>query len=721
MFPRAKHVAIAAVAVCVAAVLEGYARAPLRAEPAGAPATPERKPYAGHPRLFFDGPAETHGLLKNLSPAKAAIWKGVLQATSSQVDAATGRQFGRTLAATALVYGIGGDKAYLQGARAGLVRGVAEEALWEGERLNRAEMLYGIAVAYDCVYNDLSDDERAGVRRRLVGELPKALDGAWTIRPLSNQTWVSCAALACAAYALRGEDPAAERWTRYAIERLEEHVMLRATDGTPSNEGMQYGAYEGIWPLIHRSVVERGEPSRPRVLSRDDTSEYTASYGRFWMHADVPGHRWWLDYGDSHTRRSPEHAVSQALAHYAALYQRQGKPMEAGLTEWLRQRRLEQNGDFEAWTAFHFLWYQDGIAPISPQGKVPRYGHFRDYELHIFRDSWEDPQASWFAFKCSPQPSHTFWKVDPQGARWESTGHGHPDTGHFSLVSEGQWFAADDGYTVPASANHNTLVLDNDLQLGECPGVKFGYRPEKFPGLARVDVYGEVDSAAGHFLTGDMTAAYPNAALVHRHVVVLLDPLRVVVADQVQGGTAVHWLLHPDARGTTTREGPRQLRVHLGNSSMRVQLAHPSNPKIVIGKGNGDRQKITLTSPVASTPFIVALLPGKAAARPARIGSGGELRFAEGETVKWNFEHPDGPLCIVEGPRGLVVARAMSYQSDWIQFQSSRPIYLSIDKQGKGTLASAPGGLRATVRFTWKDQQREYQVAPDSYATVDLP
>src|SRR5262249_4348918 len=147
-------------------------------------------------------------------------------------------------------------------------------------------------------------------------------------------------------------------------------------------------------------VVERGEPSRPEVLSREDASEYTAGYGRFWMHADVPGHRWWVDYGDSLTRRSPEHAVNQALAYYAGLYQRQGKPVEAGLAEWLRQRRLEQNGDFESWTALHFLWYRDGITPVSPQGKVPLYGHFRDYELHIFRDSWEDPQASWFAFKC---------------------------------------------------------------------------------------------------------------------------------------------------------------------------------------------------------------------------------------------------------------------------------------------------------------------------------
>ena len=33
----------------------------------------DTKPYAGHPRLFFDGPADKNGLLKDLSPTKAAI------------------------------------------------------------------------------------------------------------------------------------------------------------------------------------------------------------------------------------------------------------------------------------------------------------------------------------------------------------------------------------------------------------------------------------------------------------------------------------------------------------------------------------------------------------------------------------------------------------------------------------------------------------------------
>src|SRR5262249_16152741 len=157
---------------------------------------------------------------------------------------------------------------------------------------------------------------------------------------------------------------------------------------------------------------------------------------RFWLHANVPNNRNWIDNGDSHTRKTAGHAVTQALAYYSGQYHRQGRELEAGVIEWLRQQRVRVNGDHGPTTPFHFLWFTDGIKPFSPEGKLPPYHHFRDEEIHIFRDNWNDPQATWFAFKCSPQPSHTFWKNDPQGKDWKATGHSHPDVGHFSLVSE---------------------------------------------------------------------------------------------------------------------------------------------------------------------------------------------------------------------------------------------------------------------------------------------
>src|SRR5262249_17708984 len=253
-----------------------------------------------------------------------------------------------------------------------------------------------------------------------------------------------------------------------------------------------------------------------------------------------------------------------------------------GAPGWPRQRPPAANGDPGAFTPFPFLWYPEGIKAISPEGKMPLFGHFRDYEFHIFRESWEDPKSAWFAFKCSPQPSHTFWKVDPQGKTWESTGHGHPDTGHFTLVADGQWLAGDDGYGASSVAQHNTLVIDGALQLGdkgENSG-SFSYRPEKFPALARVDVVGEVDSSAGHFLTGDMTAAYPNAALVQRHVLVLRQPMRIVLADVIRGGQRAEWLLHTDKKAEIRDQGPGHVLVRVGSAGLRIQAAHPANPAI---------------------------------------------------------------------------------------------------------------------------------------------
>lgn len=697
-------------AICSILLLGGLA---LSAEP-----TKKSAPYAGHPRLFFDGPAEKNGLLKNMSPARAAIWKNVLATIRAEPKASSGRKYGRALAASALVYGISGDKAYRDGSLVGLRRAMSDASLWAGERLNRAEMLYGLAVAYDCLHDVLPADERLAVRKRLMAECPKAITGDWRVRMLSNQAWVSAAALACACYTCRGEDPEAKKWMKVSREILADHVRFRATDGTPSNEGCQYGSYEGIWGLVHRVVIERGEATRPKVLDDDDASGFARNYSLFWLHANVPGHQQWVDYGDSRTRTNNGHAVSQALAYYAALYRKQNRPLEAGVTEWLRQKRLAACGDPEWFTPYHFLWYQDGIQPISPEGKVPTAGHFRDYELHIFRDSWEDPKATWFAFKCSPQPSHTFWKLDPGGKKWESTGHGHPDTGHFSLVADGQWLAVDDGYGGSTVSQHNTLVIDDQLQLGDKGGGTYSYRPEKFPALARVDAFGEVDSSFGHFLTDDMTAAYPNATFVQRHVLVLRNPMRIVIADVVKGGKQVEWLLHTDKKATVTQlKEAGQVMIGVKNARLLVQTALPAKPTVKIEVERNKTQVVKLGAPVSATPFVVALMPGKAAAKPATIHADG-FTFASGETVKWNFAKNAPALCLAEGPNGIVAAQVTRLDRNWISLRSPRPVNLAIDKAGKGMLALPPGGAEVVVKVTVNGKAREYRLKPDSVAVL---
>lgn len=146
------------------------------------PAPEQTEPYNGHPRLFFSGPAEKNRLLAGMSPEREAIWKGVLASIKPEVSAGSGRNFGHNLAATALVFGISGDVAYRDGALAGLRLAMSNTELWGGERLNRAEMLYGLAVAYDTLH-DLSIRGRArggaqethgrmsaGTDRRLAGE-----------------------------------------------------------------------------------------------------------------------------------------------------------------------------------------------------------------------------------------------------------------------------------------------------------------------------------------------------------------------------------------------------------------------------------------------------------------------------------------------------------------------------------------------------------------------
>ncbi len=87
------------------------------------------KPYDGHPRLFFNGPADKNRLLVNMSPQRKKIWDNVLQIVKPTVTGSSGRKFGRNLAATALVFGISGAKNYREGALAGLRKAMDEPKL----------------------------------------------------------------------------------------------------------------------------------------------------------------------------------------------------------------------------------------------------------------------------------------------------------------------------------------------------------------------------------------------------------------------------------------------------------------------------------------------------------------------------------------------------------------------------------------------------------------
>jgi hypothetical protein len=116
----------------------------------------------------------------------------------------------------------------------------------------------------------------------------------------------------------------------------------------------------------------------------------------------------------------------------------------------------------------------------------------------------------------------------------------------------------------------------------------------------------------------------------------------------------------------------------------------------------------------------VALLPGKAAEEPGTVIERG-FSFASGETVKWNFEE-DATLCLAEGPNGLVAGLASRIDLPWIKMHSSRPIDISIDKGGKGTLAAPPGCEEATVHLELSGRlPRQFTIAPDSYAGVEQP
>ncbi len=230
----------------------------------------------------------------------------------------------------------------------------------------------------------------------------------------------------------------------------------------------------------------------------------------------------------------------------------------------------------------------------------------------------------------------------------------------------------------------------------------------------------DVQQPAGNWHNGNYSGSAATLdTCLQRHVLVLRQPMRIVIADVIKGGKQAEWLLHTDKKADISEEGPGHVLVQAGKAELRIQTALPAKPAISIERGKKKTQSITLAAPVASTPFVVALLPGKAAAKPATVTESG-FTFPTGETVKWNFK--DGAaLCLADGPNGVVAGQASRIDLPWITMRSTRPVNISVGKDGKGTLAVLPGGDKAKVQLVINGREKEVTVAPDSYMELTPP
>jgi len=509
-----------------------------------------------HPRLFLNR-ARIAELRAAIRTTHAGVWKSIEQEAAhfaaqrptpyrdTEEDQLWQREVGNRLPFLAIAFLMTSDPFYLKAAREWSLAacGYPHWGLrrFEDSNLAAGHLLFGLALVYDWLYEDLGADARRTIGAALASH-GEAVHTActtqyWRIYYLTNHLWIDITALFAAALALDGQR---QQWIDTVVEQYRHTEEALGPDGA-SHEGIGYWSY-GVeymlkfWHLAEDALAERTHSpwwkntaayrlylSLPRNAwtSRNTLVDIADCPRADWYGPDYLLRRLAQLYGDSHAQWLAAELESAGATGYAAL--------------WL-----------------NLLWYDPGITPRAP-GDLPTLRHFDDMGIVSARSDWSGNE-SLVVLKCGPAVGHQATRkfdLDP------GAGHPHPDANHFVLFGAGEWLLRDDGYAWKQTGNHNTLLVDAQGQMGD--GAQWFRVADQLARRAEPRVLRAQAGTDCDRIQADALPAYPRECGLRRFVrnLYFLKPDVLIVLDDIEAepGRYLELRFHPEFPGTRQADG----------------------------------------------------------------------------------------------------------------------------------------------------------------------
>jgi hypothetical protein len=462
------------------------------------------------------------------------------------------------------------------------------------EFLATAEMTTAVSVGYDWLYPLMSDRERDEVIDAIVNlGLRPGLDAydkrtGWT-KVNNNQNLVCNGGMIVGALAIMDEEP---RLSREILSNARDSIRNGLGAFAPDggwDEGPTYWTYATRYLAYAISSLQDATGSDWGVLRTPGLSRT----GLFRIYAEGPGGLA-FNFGDS----SATPSNSSQMLWLAQAFQR---PVYAS---WERQSIGRDVGIFD------LLRYR----PVEPDlvSKLPLDAQFKGVEMVSMRGAWDDPNATFIAFKGGSTQAH----------------HSHLDFGTFVLDALGQRWAVDlgsDDYELPgyfgdrrysyyriSTRGHNTITLDNHNQNEKavCPIVSFH------------SVANRSDAVI------DLHEAYrENARRVMRGVA-LLDRRQVLIQDELDLSRTsdISWGFHTCAN---VRISGSTATLRQNDKTMTVQILSPAQARFDVTEIRlpspqqpiENTRKLYIRLPDMKRPTTIAVLftPGEEPARAPSI------------------------------------------------------------------------------------------------------
>jgi hypothetical protein len=322
------------------------------------------------------------------------------------------REFIRRSLQWAFAYRVTREPVFLDRARQEMLA-VAAFSDWPPDPfLDLAEMTTGMAISYSWLFNDLPADDRAVLRAAIVDKgIAQARNGHRTFRSTNNWNQVCIGGMVLGALAVEADEPAlAADLLAAAHQGVLTGLNAYRPDGVYP-EGPDYWSYGSSYTVMLAAALR---DTRDGDWGGLDAPGFKRS-AEFYAHAIGPSGKY-FNFADSNEAQGLPCAI-------VYLAREMGQP--ALLTA---KRQMIRNGQglSDRFAPLSVLWWPTSTAgnaaptSFSGQGAQP---------LAIWRSSWSDPDAWWFAIKAG-------------GA---AHSHGHMDAGSFVLDLDGLRWAKDLG------------------------------------------------------------------------------------------------------------------------------------------------------------------------------------------------------------------------------------------------------------------------------------
>ena len=496
----------------------------------------------------------------------------------------------------ALAYRLSGDEKYAARAAKELEAVAAFQDWNPSHFLDTAEMSCAFGIGYDWLYDYLSKEQRATIRKALmekgIGPGLESYRGTgkygWWTRAHHNWSQVCNGGLAVGALAIADEEPAA---AREILESGLKAVLPAMANFGPDgswNEGPGYWGYTLQYTSYYLGALQ----SALGTMAGLEKSPGLSQAGIFRIYFTGPTGRT-FNFADAH-----DGAGSAPSMFWLA------RTFNSGVCAW--HHRQEMRG-----SAMDLIWYTpEGKGPAASSLALSKY--FRKDDVVFLRSAWDDPQALWVGFKGGDNAAN----------------HSHLDTGAFVMDALGQRWALDlgsDDYNMPnyfgnkrwtyyrlRTESHNTLLINNENQ----------------PPKAKAPVVAFAATGRDGSTVADLTQAYPMAKSVLRGMA-MQGGRRILIQDEVEAAAPVEvlWGMVTNAKVTVDK---RSVMLEQGGKRLYGQILAPegavfdtvscSAPSPEHQQPDARKLVVRLSGKVTSLRLVVIFSPDPpGAAAPAAV------------------------------------------------------------------------------------------------------